>query len=200
MEITIHHSFIVVPNLIALVILGSDFFQEHNLILYFTDKDIQIYPKQVEVPDDIQTIWNSTMQQKPNIKTIATVGKSLTEVTTDCAIPDYGASKQYEFPHCEDTAISKLVTQYKDLFCVTPGHTSVSYHHIPTKGSPIHVPPRHVPAHYQSEVERQISQILKQGIIAESSSPWMAPAVFVPKKSGELRICIDYRQLNKQTV
>ena len=39
-----------------------------------------------------------------------------------------------------------------------------------------------------------------QGIISESSSPWMAPAVFVPKKSGELRICMDYRQLNKQTV
>ena len=42
--------------------------------------------------------------------------------------------------------------------------------------------------------------MLKQDIITESSSPWMAPAVFVPKKSGELRICIDYRQLNKQTV
>ena len=59
---------------------------------------------------------------------------------------------------------------------------------------------RRVPAHYWSEVERQISQMLKQGIIAESSSPWMAPVVFVPKKSGKLRICIDYRQLNKQTV
>ena len=77
--------------------------------------------------------------------------------------------------------------------------SSYSYN-IPTKGSPIRVPPRHVPAHYRSEVERQISQMLKQGIIAESSSPWMAPAVFVAKKSGELRICIDYRQLNKQTV
>ena len=42
--------------------------------------------------------------------------------------------------------------------------------------------------------------MLEQGVITESSSPWMAPAVFVPKMSGELRICIDYRQLNKQTV
>ena len=40
--------------------------------------------------------------------------------------------------------------------------------------------------------------MLDQGIIKESSSPWMAPAVFVLKKSGELRMCIDYRELNKK--
>ena len=81
-----------------------------------------------------------------------------------------------------------------------PVDTSAAAHHILTKGSPIRVPPRHVPAHYRSEVKRQIDQMLKQGIITEKSSPWMALAVLVPKKSGELRICIDYRQLNKQTV
>ena len=42
--------------------------------------------------------------------------------------------------------------------------------------------------------------MLSQGIIKESSSPWMAPTVFVPKKSRELRICVDYRALNKQSV
>ena len=44
-----------------------------------------------------------------------------------------------------------------------------------------------------------IEKTLEEGIIEESSSPWMAPAVFVPKKSGELRMCIDYRKLNKNT-
>ena len=34
----------------------------------------------------------------------------------------------------------------------------------------------------------------------ESSSPWMAPTVFVPKKPGELGICVGYRALNKQSV
>ena len=42
--------------------------------------------------------------------------------------------------------------------------------------------------------------MLKWGIITESSSPWMALVNFIPKKSEKLRICIDYHQLNKQTV
>ena len=41
--------------------------------------------------------------------------------------------------------------------------------------------------------------MLEQGIIEESSSPWMAPPVIVPKKSGELRMCIDYCELSKKT-
>ena len=46
---------------------------------------------------------------------------------------------------------------------------------------------------------QQLEIILDQGIITHSKSPWMAPADFVPKKSSQLRICIDYRELNKRT-
>ena len=42
--------------------------------------------------------------------------------------------------------------------------------------------------------------MLKEGIIEESSSPWMFRAIFVRKKNGDVRICIDYRALNKQNV
>ena len=42
--------------------------------------------------------------------------------------------------------------------------------------------------------------MLDQGIIKQSNSPWMAPTVFIPpKKSGEIRLCVDYRALNKKT-
>ena len=42
--------------------------------------------------------------------------------------------------------------------------------------------------------------MLKEGIIEESSSPWMSPAVFVCKKNGDVRIYVDYHALNKQTI
>ena len=48
-------------------------------------------------------------------------------------------------------------------------------------------------------MEQQIQEILAQEIIEESCSLWMAPAVFVRKNSGEICLCVDYRELNKKT-
>ncbi len=48
-------------------------------------------------------------------------------------------------------------------------------------------------------MQKQLEEMLDQGSIEESSSPWMAPAVYVRKMSGELRMCVHYRELNKQT-
>ena len=47
-------------------------------------------------------------------------------------------------------------------------------------------PPRRIPVHYKDEVQKQLQVMLEQGIIEESNSPWMAPAVFVRKKSRDL--------------
>ncbi|KAJ9519613.1 hypothetical protein QJQ45_013367 [Haematococcus lacustris] len=52
----------------------------------------------------------------------------------------------------------------------------------------------------QEELKKQIKDYLAKGMIEPSSSPYAAPILFVQKKSGELRMCIDYRQLNKLTL
>ncbi|GJV86098.1 putative reverse transcriptase domain-containing protein [Tanacetum coccineum] len=50
------------------------------------------------------------------------------------------------------------------------------------------------------ELSDQLKELLEKGFILPSSSPWGAPVLFVKKKDGSFRMCIDYRKLNKLTV
>ena len=49
-------------------------------------------------------------------------------------------------------------------------------------------------------LKAQLKDLLDKGFIRPSISPWGAPILFVNKKDGSLRMCIDYRQLNKVTI
>ena len=57
-----------------------------------------------------------------------------------------------------------------------------------------------VAPHHLAELDRQIQLLLDAGMIRNSMSEYAAPVLFAPKKDGKLRLCIDYRLLNQQTV
>ena len=65
--------------------------------------------------------------------------------------------------------------------------------------APPHKSPYRLSSTEMEEQRRQVELLLEQGWIRPSSSPYSAPVLFVPKKDGKWRMCIDYRALNKIT-
>ena len=99
--------------------------------------------------------------------------------------------------------LKDVISKYSDT--LSKGEDDIGFcnkieHQIPTADDvPIRVPHRRIPPNQWSEVREYLQNALKMGVIRESSSPYAAPVVIVPKKNGKLRICVDYRGLNAKT-
>jgi hypothetical protein len=61
-------------------------------------------------------------------------------------------------------------------------------------------PPYRHPRSFKDEIEKAIKELLAMGHIRLSSSPFASSVVLVLKKDGTMRMCIDYRALNKKTI
>ena len=97
----------------------------------------------------------------------------------------------------------ELIDQYSESF--SQGEGDLGYckevvHHIRTMDdNPIRIPHRRVPPQHWEELRQYLKQWLNVGVLRESSSAYAAPIVIVRKKTGEMRMCVDYRALNAKT-
>ena len=106
-------------------------------------------------------------------------------------------------PLDEKQKLMALIKQYSSVFARNKtdfGYTTILEHEIHlTDPKPIKQPYRRIPPHIFSEVRDHIQGLLDANVIRPSSSPYASPIVVVRKKTGDIRLCVDYRRINEIT-
>ena len=100
--------------------------------------------------------------------------------------------------------LKALLLKYQDAFAKSKtelGKCSVLKHRIDTaESAPVRQPLRRTPQGFEGEEDKYIREQLAAGSIQPSTSAWSSPLVLVRKKTGEVRVCVDYRKLNERTI
>ena len=100
--------------------------------------------------------------------------------------------------------IQAVIDQFKDIFEEPKGlpPRRACDHRIPLMpgAQPVNLRPYRYKPEHKSEIEKQVKELLDQGVIQKSHSPFSSPVILVKKKEGTWRLCIDYRHLNAMTV
>uniref|UniRef100_A0A453DEV1 Reverse transcriptase domain-containing protein n=1 Tax=Aegilops tauschii subsp. strangulata TaxID=200361 RepID=A0A453DEV1_AEGTS len=109
-------------------------------------------------------------------------------------------SNPTQTPKC----IQAVVDEFPDVFeepTGLPPRRSCD-HRIPLipGAQPVNVRPCRHKAEHKTEIETQVEELLRSGVIQRSTSPFASPVILVKKKDGTWRLCIDYRHLNALTV
>ena len=105
----------------------------------------------------------------------------------------------------QDSCPPRVVCNYEDVFpnelSGLPPHRDVDYViELHPDTSPISMTPHRMASVELQELKVQIQDLLDRNFIRSSTSPWGAPVLFAKKKDKTLRLCIDYRQLNRVTI
>ncbi|GAU19157.1 hypothetical protein TSUD_79800 [Trifolium subterraneum] len=149
-------------------------------------------------------IPRSSQAQVHHLRRMATTNAIAECFTVQCIKSTDGNDIFKDLPTNTDPEIAMLLYTYKSLFQspTTLPPTRPHNHSIPLlEGSaPVKVKPYRYPHSQKEQIETMIQEMLQQGIIQNSTSPFSSPIILVKKKDGTWRFCTDYRALNAITV
>ena len=120
---------------------------------------------------------------------------------------DIGAKQQTAMGAAAATTedlIAVLLSEFADIFTEPRGLPPPRRHdhriHLLPDTVPVAVHPYRYSQLLKDELEKQCADMLAQGIIRPSTSPFSSPVLLVKKADGSWRFCVDYRALNDRTV
>ncbi|CAI7805519.1 unnamed protein product [Closterium sp. NIES-53] len=183
------------------LILGRDFLKKFNPEINWVTRTASIYNQDRRVPlpnwSNKGDIPEETLARfEKDVK--RTMAGFVALVTNE----DEGERKTLELP----PPIKKLLEEFEDVLSddlpdQLPPYRTHQHEIIEEPGSkPTFQAPYRLSPTELADMKKQIEYLLDKGLIRPSTSPYGAPVLFTPKPDGSLRMCIDYRALNKQTI
>ncbi|CAI7881578.1 unnamed protein product [Closterium sp. NIES-53] len=182
-------------------ILGQDFLKRFNPEIDWINSKMCIYNNGKRIA---LRSWTDTGDVPET--TLARFEQTVNESNTGYLALVMAAAKE-EKPSSElPAAVKEVLEQYKDIMPddlpagVPPARTH-KHEIVEEPGAkPVSRAPYRLSPTDLTDMKKQIEYLLDRQLIRPSTSPYGAPVLFTPKPDGSLRMCIDYRALNKQTV
>ena len=140
----------------------------------------------------------------PPIEQVNTIENHTRKVESDGAQGQNGPEQldTGSLPPEQRKTLLNLIDTHSECFSWNGelGTCELIQHHIElTSNKPIRRPAYQVAQTQRAFIESEVRDMLQKGVIEPSVSPYAAGVVLVPKKTGELRFCVDYRGLNEVT-
>jgi hypothetical protein len=174
-----------IANLIVLeskgidVILGMDWLSKHKGMINYAKKVVRL---------------------------TTSSGKGM-EYVAENLVTDKEASNKIVLNHLDaaSTLDIRIVSEFPDVFleelpAMPPDREIEFVIELVPGTAPIFKRPYRMATNKLAELKEQLQELLDKGYIRPSASPWGAPVIFVPKKDGMHRMCVDYRSLNEVTI
>ncbi|KAI3510609.1 hypothetical protein L1887_17736 [Cichorium endivia] len=178
------------------VVIGMDWLAENDASILYKKKIIQ-----VELPEKgTVLVYGDRCDRKTSLITMARAKRCLQKGCNGFLA--YIIDVKKEKKTLDDIPVVRDFPEVfpDDLTCLPPDRQVEFRIDLMPAVAPIARAPYRLAPSEMKELMSQLQELLDKGFIRPSTSPWGAPVLFVKKKDGTMRMCIDYRELNKVTI